>query len=115
MGDTIRVEDTDAVEESPAPPHPRSESAAVSREPTGGSPLLDMVNQPPHYQRHPSGVETITITEHFNFCLGNAIKYIWRADYKGGIEDLKKAEYYIRREIKRRERMSQCGTEPKPG
>lgn len=64
--------------------------------------MADMVNQPPHYRQHPSGVETIDITEHFNFCLGNAIKYIWRADYKGGIEDLRKAEYYIKREILRR-------------
>jgi hypothetical protein len=38
-----------------------------------------------------------------NFCLGNAVKYIWRADLKGNdIEDLKKAEWYIQREIERR-------------
>jgi len=37
------------------------------------------------------------------FCLGNAIKYIWRADLKGNdIEDLEKAAFYIRREIERR-------------
>lgn len=64
----------------------------------------DMVNHPPHYTSHPSGVECIQITEHMNFCLGNAIKYIWRADLKGsGVEDLKKAAWYIEREIKRRE------------
>ena len=43
----------------------------------------DMVNHPPHYTSHPSGVECITITEHFGFNVGNAIKYLWRADEKG--------------------------------
>jgi hypothetical protein len=39
------------------------------------------------------------------FCLGNAMKYIWRADLKGdAIEDLEKAVWYIRREIERRKR-----------
>ena len=37
---------------------------------------------PNHYKSHPSGIECIQITEHFNFCLGNAIKYIWRAGLK---------------------------------
>jgi len=78
--------------------------------------MTDMVNSPPHYTQHPSGVEAIEITEHFGFCLGNAIKYVWRADLKGGIEDLRKAEYYIQREIARRERMSKpCATELKRG
>ena len=62
----------------------------------------DPVNHPQHYNSHSSGVECITITEHFNFCIGNAIKYLWRADHKNGLEDLKKAEWYIKREIKRR-------------
>lgn len=62
------------------------------------------VNHPRHYTQHPSGVECIQVTEHMNFCLGNAMKYIWRADLKAdAIEDLKKAEWYIRREIARRE------------
>jgi len=64
----------------------------------------DPVNHPSHYTGHPSGVECITITEHFNFCLGNAIKYIWRAGEKGdALEDLKKARWYLDREIQRRE------------
>jgi len=59
-----------------------------------------MVNQPPHYTSHPSGVECITVVEHFNFNLGNAIKYIWRASEKGALlEDLKKARWYLDREI----------------
>ena len=63
----------------------------------------DVVNHPKHYTEHPSGIECIQITEHMSFCLGNAIKYIWRADLKNGIEDLKKAAWYINREIDRRE------------
>lgn len=66
--------------------------------------MHDPVNHPSHYTQHPSGVEVIEITEHMNFCLGNAIKYILRCDHKGGIEDLQKARWYIDREIKRRER-----------
>jgi hypothetical protein len=66
--------------------------------------LDDPVNHPPHYTNHPSGVECITITEHFNFCVGNAVKYLWRAGLKGdAVEDLKKAAWYIDREIQRLE------------
>jgi hypothetical protein len=61
----------------------------------------DTIN-PPHYQAHPSGVECIQITEHMNFCLGNAVKYIWRADMKGGKEDLEKAIWYLQRELRKR-------------
>jgi hypothetical protein len=67
--------------------------------------MADQVNHPPHYTAHPSGVECITITEHMGFNLGNAVKYIWRADLKGdAIEDLRKAAWYVQREIKRREK-----------
>jgi len=63
--------------------------------------MTDAIN-PPHYQAHPSGVECITVTEHMNFCLGNAVKYIWRAGLKGdAIEDLEKARWYLDREIER--------------
>ncbi len=62
----------------------------------------DNVNHPKHYTQHPSGVECIQITEHMGFCLGNAIKYLWRADLKNGVEDLEKAKWYIDREIKKR-------------
>jgi hypothetical protein len=63
----------------------------------------DLVNHPKHYTAHPSGVECIQITEHMGFCLGNAVKYIWRADLKhNAIEDLEKAKWYINREIARR-------------
>lgn len=65
--------------------------------------MSDAVNHPAHYTQHPSGVECIQITEHMGFCLGNAMKYIWRADLKNdGLKDLKKARWYLDREITRR-------------
>lgn len=68
-------------------------------------PAHDPVNHPKHYTDHPSGVECITVTEHFNFNVGNAIKYLWRAGGKGdALEDLKKAGWYVAREIERREK-----------
>ncbi len=58
---------------------------------------------PEHYKRHPSGVEAITICEGFNYNLGCAVKYIFRAGHKteSPLIDLKKAEWYIRREMDR--------------
>lgn len=65
----------------------------------------DAVNHPKHYNEHPSGVECITVVEHMGFNLGNAVKYVWRADLKSdAIEDLKKARWYIDREIQKREK-----------
>lgn len=65
--------------------------------------MVDMVNNPPHYTSHPSGVECIQVVEHMNFNLGNAIKYVWRSDLKEDpIADLEKAAFYIAREIARR-------------
>jgi hypothetical protein len=77
------------------------------REPFGEEYILppapDLVNHPPHYTSHPSGVECITVVEHMGFNVGNAIKYLWRADLKGNaIEDLEKARWYVEREIQRR-------------
>lgn len=69
---------------------------------------MDNVNHPKHYTSHPSGVECIEITEHYNFCIGNAIKYLWRAGLKNEVdktssekevEDLKKSIWYITRHI----------------
>ena len=63
----------------------------------------DAVNHPKHYTSHPSGVEAITLCEHFGFSIGNAIKYLWRAGLKTAdpLEDLKKARWYVDREIGR--------------
>lgn len=64
----------------------------------------DPVNHPKHYTSHPSGIECIQITEHYNFNVGNAIKYCWRNGLKDGnsdVQDLKKAVWYLSREIER--------------
>lgn len=64
----------------------------------------DPVNHPKHYTSHPSGIECIQITRHMGFNLGNALKYVWRADLKeNAIEDLNKAVWYIQDEIKMRQ------------
>lgn len=66
--------------------------------------MNDNINNPKHYTGHPSGIECIQITEHMGFNLGNAIKYVWRADLKEKpIEDLQKAKWYIEREINKRQ------------
>lgn len=72
--------------------------------------MSDPVSNPRHYTSHPSGLECIQITEHMCFNLGNAIKYIWRADGKGApIQDLEKAAWYIQREIARRKIAESAG------
>lgn len=66
--------------------------------------MSDNVDHPSHYNSHPAGVECITVVEHMTFNSGNAIKYLWRAGLKPGtsaIEDLRKAAWYIQREIER--------------
>lgn len=72
------------------------------------NPKIDAVNHPSHYTSDPSGVECIQITRHRSFCVGNAIKYLWRAglkhdadktDTEKQIEDLQKAVWYINQEI----------------
>ena len=60
---------------------------------------VDMVNHPPHYNKY--GVECIEALrsacgEGFEYYLqGNVMKYLWRYRYKNGIEDLKKANWYL--------------------
>lgn len=64
--------------------------------------MSDPVNHPAHYNAHPAGIECIDVVEHFSFNVGNAIKYAWRAGLKGDvIEDLRKAAWYLQREIER--------------
>jgi hypothetical protein len=66
----------------------------------------DPVSHPSHYTSHPAGIECITVTEHMGFCLGNAIKYIWRVAFGGKdgndpAQDLRKAVWYLTREIEK--------------
>lgn len=71
----------------------------------------DKVNHPSHYLwlKEKCGVEVIDITRHFNFDIGNALKYLFRAGHKDEegyttkekqLEDLRKAIFYINDEIK---------------
>lgn len=80
--------------------------------------MTDNVNHPKHYTLHPSGVECIQVTEAYNFCVGNAIKYLWRQGLKQDadkdpvtkqIEDCKKAIWYIQRHIANLEKEKQNG------
>lgn len=67
---------------------------------TMGEPKSDPVNHPAHYKV--GGIETIDFIEakRLNYNLGNAVKYITRADHKGNRkQDLEKALWYIKREL----------------
>jgi hypothetical protein len=68
--------------------------------------MSDTVNHPTHYNSHPSGIECIVVVEHYGFNVGNAIKYLWRAGLKTDdpLEDLRKAQWYVSREIARLEK-----------
>ena len=62
-------------------------------------PKSNSVNSPPHYNQY--GIECIdaiqaATADGFEFYLqGNILKYLWRYNYKNGIEDLKKAQWYL--------------------
>lgn len=66
--------------------------------------MIDNVNNPPHYKTKAVQLvldfEPITILKDLPFCKGNAIKYVLRYKNKNGLEDLKKAEYYIKADTK---------------
>ncbi len=88
---------------TPRPKPERRETGPAPAKAAAGD--VDLIDHPPHYTRHPSGIECIEITEHMGFNLGNAIKYLWRADLKGAaVDDLKKAQWYIARELQKREK-----------
>ena len=62
-------------------------------------PKNDMVNSPPHYNK--AGIECINAIQaatgdgYEYYLQGNIIKYLWRYRYKNGVEDLKKAQWYL--------------------
>jgi hypothetical protein len=83
------------------------------------TPPHDPVDHPRHYNSHPArcvcgaGIECIQIVEHMTFNLGNAVKYLWRHDSKGNpLEDLRKAIWYVQREITRLEAMEKRDENP---
>jgi hypothetical protein len=68
---------------------------------------MDTVDHPSHYNSHPKGIEAIDVIEEFAFNVANAIKYLWRANYKGSQrDDLRKALWYVQREIDRLDKKS---------
>lgn len=67
----------------------------------------DPVNHPTHYGGEGCPYEAIKVIEAWGlgFCLGNTVKYIARAPHKGSaLEDLKKAAWYLQREIETKEK-----------
>lgn len=70
----------------------------------------DAVNHPPHYTK--SGIECIDAIEAATaslqgfegYCAGNALKYLWRHEFKNGTEDLQKAVWYIDRLVATRKK-----------
>ena len=70
---------------------------------------VEMVNHPKHYNTHPSGVECIEITRHMGSNLGNVMKYVWGDEKGKAIEDLEKAEFYLKDEIKKLKRHKHDG------
>ena len=83
---------------------------------------FDSVNHPPHYNSGKSEcecgrrIECIDVTQHMNFNLGNAMKYLWRAEHKGFKEqDLRKAVWYIECEIRKHQKeLESCLASPAP-
>lgn len=73
--------------------------------------MADSVNHPPHYTGFSNGAEIIDITENLTFNLGNVVKYVSRAGRKtkDPMEDLRKARFYLNREI---ERLTNHGSPP---
>jgi hypothetical protein len=69
----------------------------------------DAVSHPEHYGGKDNTYEAIKVIEAWslNFCLGNVVKYLSRAGKKGSkLEDLKKAQWYLNREIEKLEKIS---------
>lgn len=59
--------------------------------------MTDLVNHPPHYNSHSSGIEVIEITRSLEFTLGNAVKYILRHAHKDNPkQDIDKAIWYVK-------------------
>jgi hypothetical protein len=69
--------------------------------------MSDAVNHPAHYGGADNPYEAIKVIDAWGlgFCLGNTVKYISRAGKKGAaLEDLKKARWYLDREISEQEK-----------
>ena len=67
--------------------------------------MTDNIKEPAHYVANKIEPIDFIIENNFNFCEGNVIKYISRYKRKNGIEDLKKARWYIDRIIQKHEKI----------
>jgi hypothetical protein len=71
--------------------------------------MTDLVNNPPHYAKHAVNLEPIELCERLGFRLGNALKYCFRYQDKGTPQlDLRKAEYYVKRELEQQTATDSC-------
>jgi hypothetical protein len=72
---------------------------------------MDIVNNPPHYQGEVEAIDSIKASMSYEafkgYCQGNALKYVIRYNRKNGVEDLRKAQWYINRLIKEIEKNGQ--------
>jgi hypothetical protein len=68
--------------------------------------LGDVIMKPKHYTQ--GGIEPIDFitANKMDFCQGNVVKYVTRFKFKNGLEDLKKAEFYIKKLIEDYERIN---------
>ena len=74
--------------------------------------MSESINHPAHYGGEDNPYEAIKVVEAWSlgFCLGNVVKYVSRAGKKGDpLEDLKKARWYLNREIENLERVKGAG------
>ena len=76
----------------------------ITQTPSSEPVVYEYVDHPKHYNEHPAGIECIDVIEYMSLNIGTAVKYCWRQGLKpqeSNIQDLKKAIWYINREIER--------------
>jgi len=83
------------------PGRPRKSPIAAA---SPATPVPDPVNAPGHYRQ--GGIECIDAIrasmskeQFIGYCKGNSLKYQWRFEHKGGVQDLEKARWYLNRMI----------------
>ncbi|MCQ4257448.1 DUF3310 domain-containing protein [Stutzerimonas stutzeri] len=99
-GVKCRHGDCQSLEGAPTPAIARDAWNEIQLEHLNEQPATgtDMVNHPPHYTGHPSGVECIEVAEHLPFCLGNAFKYLYLRNACGSVvENIEQAIWHVNR------------------
>ena len=103
----VRIRDTDTVDLTT--PQEREAILDLLAEEAQEDGLYDNVDKPSHYNTGnieciEAIEEALTDQEIRGYFKGNCLKYLWREQYKNGLEDLKKARWYLDRLIKRLEK-----------